>query len=367
MYRTTALITLCLAFLLSRPASSQIVVPDEPSCATCKLEIEVLTTLGAVEGPGSLPGLPEMIAVDGRGNYWLTFSGSLPLVFDSTGRFLREMGRRGRGPGEFEYPAVVAALPGDSVLIIDPGTIRATVVAPDFRAVRGISIPPGQIYGIAPLQWPDDLVLNSIVKTKEHFGWPMHRATTTGGRLAVVKSFGANGGELRPGQEIELQQKFTAPRHGRIWAADLVRYRVTQWTADGERLLMLERNPPWFKGVSAGGIGGRNNPPAPRINAIGEDDAGRLWVFALVANPSWREAWASSPTAGGEYSISRVAWEHLYRTIIEVIDSDTRRMVARGSFDALILAALPGNRAAAYTVDQDGIPQVEILSIRVER
>lgn len=365
MAANVALVLVWLCVLLPRAASGQVVVPDAPTCSSCKLSIRVLATIGDLDGPGSLPGLPGSIAVDGRGNYWVSFSSSLPMVFDSAGRFIREVGRKGQGPGEFNYPGVITALPGDSVLVADVGTQRATVIAPDFRAVRSMPLPPGQIFAVAPFRWPTDLVLNGFIQTKENFGWPLHRATISGARPTVVKSFGTNGGTLRPGEEPELQQKLTAVRQGRLWVADVLRYRMTQWTVDGEQVMSLERRPPWFQGASPWDVGSRNRPPPPRISDIGEDDAGRLWAFTLVAGPTWRDAWTALPAAG-EHSTSRIAWEHLFRTTIEVIDPRAGRVIARGSFDAAILAALPGNRAAAYSVTSAGVPQISILSIQIQ-
>lgn len=56
-------------------------------------------------------------------------SGQL-FVFASDGSVIRRLGRKGRGPGEFEHIQSVRVLPGDSVYVFDASLERATVFAP---------------------------------------------------------------------------------------------------------------------------------------------------------------------------------------------------------------------------------------------
>lgn len=46
------------------------------------------------------------------------------VYFDSSGRFERTVGRRGSGPGEFNFIDWIAALPGDSLLALDANNYR---------------------------------------------------------------------------------------------------------------------------------------------------------------------------------------------------------------------------------------------------
>src|ERR1700741_835610 len=62
-------------------------------------------------------------------------------VFDSTGRFLRRTGRRGRGPGEFETPWNIAVDARDSVFVWDWKLNRVSVFSPDLVFVRTFPAP----------------------------------------------------------------------------------------------------------------------------------------------------------------------------------------------------------------------------------
>ena len=60
--------------------------------------------------------------------------------FDSAGRLVREVGRRGGGPGEYQQIGGVTALPGDSLLVWDGFARRATVLAPNGEYVRAFAL-----------------------------------------------------------------------------------------------------------------------------------------------------------------------------------------------------------------------------------
>lgn len=51
--------------------------------------------------------------------YVLNFGDRRIQVFDSTGSFLRTLGRRGKGPGEFTSPMSIASVGGDGVWVLD--------------------------------------------------------------------------------------------------------------------------------------------------------------------------------------------------------------------------------------------------------
>ena len=63
-------------------------------------------------------------------------------VFDETGRLVKQIGRQGKGPGEFDLPWLVAALAGDSIAVWDAGLARISIFAPTFSYVRSFPVPP---------------------------------------------------------------------------------------------------------------------------------------------------------------------------------------------------------------------------------
>jgi hypothetical protein len=64
-------------------------------------------------------------------------------VFDGSGRFVRTLGRPGKGPGELSRSANgIYSLTGDSLLVLDPGERRMTVIAPDGTVGAITPLPP---------------------------------------------------------------------------------------------------------------------------------------------------------------------------------------------------------------------------------
>jgi hypothetical protein len=68
--------------------------------------------------------------VDSRGNVYVGDQSGQLFVFSPSGAVVRKVGRKGRGPGEFDHIQGIRVLPGDSVYAFDVGLERATVFGP---------------------------------------------------------------------------------------------------------------------------------------------------------------------------------------------------------------------------------------------
>lgn len=78
------------------------------------------------------------------------------LMFSRDGEFLRAIGRRGEGPGEFVDPVELGVMAGDSIVVWDWGSGRLALFGPDGshgRSVRlrpPVSIPTGHVGTLGP-------------------------------------------------------------------------------------------------------------------------------------------------------------------------------------------------------------------------
>ncbi|MEX2285124.1 MAG: hypothetical protein WEE89_21740 [Gemmatimonadota bacterium] len=169
-------------------------VPEAVSCARCSIESRPLVSMGTADGPGSLPGRPWDILVDGKGRYWVALTDHFPMIYDAGGKFVQQFGKRGEGPGEFRFVSLKAVLPGDSMLVSD--IRRLVVVAPDLTTNRIIRT-NFEIGQLRVLQWPHRTVgfTQSITRTERNYSVrlldlsgaevPYVFATVPGNRIAT--------------------------------------------------------------------------------------------------------------------------------------------------------------------------------------
>jgi hypothetical protein len=353
---------------------SQAVIPDQVLCARCRIHLQRLVIIGSADGPGSLAGKPRSVILDGAGRYWVFVPGSLPAVFDSQGRFLETIGRQGMGPGEFRNASHAALLPGDSVLVLDWSQHRATVVGPDLRPGRVIQLPSAMLrWSMVATTWPDRVVANAILTAPNVVGWPLHYMSMRSDRATHLKSFGNNGGEMRPADPYHLGENLAPSSRGGFWAAQQAIYRVTRWDSSGRSLHSFERRPPWFSGKSNLRPGSHDIPPSPTGTALTEDAAGRLWVFTTVAARNWRAAWKDVPRAKTKdvrESSTAIGpdFTQLYQTMVEVIDPQRQRVIQRSSVGRwVVLQTLKDNKVVGYSEDTDGRPFLVVYKVVLDQ
>ncbi len=125
---------------------------------------------GDEDGPASFYSLSRsLVATDAAGRiYVLDGEAHRVVVFDSTGRHLRTMGREGGGPGELEFPSGLAVNDGvvgvwdydkSGVVRYAPdGTSLPTFVSPAFFGGRGLELrPTGAVFTTTDLRDAGDM------------------------------------------------------------------------------------------------------------------------------------------------------------------------------------------------------------------
>lgn len=331
-----------------------IAVPDAPACARCTIGVQRVVTLGDIDGPGSLASVPT-VRVDGIGRYWIFAGTELPAVYDTGGRFLRRVGAKDEGPGEYQMPRDGFSIPGDSFVVLDGQLRRGTVVTPDLRATRSFRLPQGFSW-VVPVRWPDHTIAYGadVVQSLQRVAFGSESAR-------VMGAFGPTRAS-RHALPLSLRAARTSDGRG-MWSSSVPGYQLQQWTVAGALLKTLTRTPEWFPSASVPSIGWADKPPTPGIADIQQTTDGLLWVFIDVPSPAWRQAWPPMAPGATHVEGSKIGREYLYRTTVEVIDPQAGRVLARRALDEWLVAALPGGRAAAYGVDADGIPRVTVMRL----
>jgi hypothetical protein len=285
---------------------------------------------GADDGPEAFYNVGRgSLATDDAGHLYILDRGNHRiLVFDGEGRHLRELGRRGGGPGELQWPAAITVARDGSLAISDighRGLVRVTATGEplEHRVLEGWS-------GGGIAAFGDGLVVQLDVRSDQVSRHELTRIDDTG-RHPVVASDGAR---LRPIDlgcvQISGMSQLFAP--SLVWAAGAGRiaavtgsdYDIHLYDADGPvarvrrdlpprpatRELALQEVGEKFE-VGFGGGGGCVAEPAKVVDERGVADVipairrlavapdGTLWVqrFAVRGDPAAIDVFA----AAGEY------------------------------------------------------------------
>jgi hypothetical protein len=70
------------------------------------------------------------------------------LVFDNTGKLLKTIGRRGQGPGEFQYPHKILISAQDEIIVEDPQMHRLTYFSLEGECLKTISLSKADVADI---------------------------------------------------------------------------------------------------------------------------------------------------------------------------------------------------------------------------
>lgn len=348
---------------LSAQSQPSIKIADELSCATCSITV---TTLD-VGGPwlDEDVGIPIRVKIDSRRRIWV-FSQNWPAkIYNANGKFLRSIGHRGAGPGEYSNAGWLYALGGDTIAVADRGNGRFTIVGPDLRVLRTVPNSYFDFWAAVPID-RYRFVASGVVYAPNNMGRPLHIFRIDSSGTKVERSFGSHVDLVRTGPgSAPLNWDVSPAGNGRFWSAERLAYRLQLWDSAGTSQLSLERQPEWFRPQADAFMGNATRPPKPTGAGISAD-GNVLWTFTHVPDPAnWKRGWPQV-AAGGE-SREGPDLAQLYDTIVEAIDVVSRRVVARTRFPEYVLNTLPGGRVVMLHQDDDGNARLQIFTLRLRR
>jgi hypothetical protein len=339
---------LILAVTGSLRAQVSIRIADPASCRNCALDLALTARLGGPADPTGNLMLAD-VSVDSRGRYAVAspFAIGEIAIYDATGRFLRTVGRRGGGPGEFEHGMRLRFGSGDSLHAIQENG-RYSVFDPSLAYVRSVTL-PSRVFEF-DLARSGEIVASSP-------------AASDGAPLAV-QVFSPSGGRLRAFDEIEGNSGGAARRYvavapdGGYWTLQLERYEIRSYDRQG----ILQRS---YRGrrewISEEPLPQQLNPmttqPPGQMAGLAVDGAGRVWVFAIVADANWRPM---QPQGGPPDPAA------IFDTVVEVFDSRTGTLIAHGRLNE-VARPLGAGRAHGTVAQPDGDGRVTIWNLALPR
>jgi hypothetical protein len=362
---------LLLAFLPTEsPVAAQeprrptvLTISDQVACPSCRIAIESAINLEPPEN--GFPGTPQAVARLLNGTIVVGFGFDVEMMrYTPTGRLLEHVEPEGDGPGEYRSIYNLAALPGDSVLVVDAMLRRATVIAPSGRAVRTMPFPTAQ--GTILRTADSVLIVNAALRDPKRAGLPLHEFTISG---RIGRSFGDAHPVERPGHEEDVARVTALHGPDSLWVVRTSqRYDLELWPI-GDRMAtrILRRNATWFPARSypAGTIPSANEPPAPSVTAAWEDRNGLVWVMLRVADPEWKESLIRQAERPGheKNGLTYQDPSDYYDMLLEIIDPRAGRLLASHRMDQLLGSTGEPGLFLQMTEDQFGEPGFRLVSL----
>ncbi len=326
----------------------------------CRITISPVATLGSDSDPVSPTDFQLTVARDRLGRFYVapTAEPWSIAVYDAGGRFSKLIGRRGEGPGEYQFIMRVLTLPGDSMLVIDVGNGRITLLSPDHQPVRTIRM-PGYITDVVPLR-DGTMIAHGRVATAEGIGFPLHLLSRDG---SVIRSFGSVRPEARRDRPQAGIRKIAAANAGEVWSRHMDRYEIDLYSVDGVLLRSIRRDVEWYRPYDYR-PGTPRTPPMPVAVGIWQDGPGRLWTMSRIPSDSWRvdRRYPGQP----ERPIPPFdKYAHEFETVLEVFDAATGNLLASERVPQFMMGSVGGGMVYSLRATNDGDLRVDVWEVAV--
>ena len=308
--------------------------------------MDTVVTIGGLDGPGlHVVTVLSHVAVD-RNDRFLIGEARLAefSVFDSTGRFLRTVGRRGEGPGEYRSIRHIGV--GPQYIHVFDGNVGRTMLDHDFAVVRTDRF-PGSVTSTV-VKSDDGVVFAGEVPTAESVGHQLHVLGPSGELL----SYGYGGGVYPPafGMRMSSLSSVVVGNDDTLWLLPDRTNRLVRWDLEPEPRVgkVLDRSVAEFDADSTR----RNN--AGMLNDRG------LWITWHTQDPRW------TGTMGPEFPTDPPRkWLDGW---LDLVDPTTGRTLARHHQDGVFLHSVAGaGYLVAYHETDAGIPFLHILEPGLSR
>jgi hypothetical protein len=272
----------------------------------------------------------------------LAGSSYLPEVFDSVGKYVKPLARRGNGPGELPRAFAVEAGADDSIRVFSWPDV--SVFGPNLVFVRSFVLRDGP----PPVQVELLKGGRLLVKTRRLEGR---------NQVMLTRVFEADGSLIRAMDLSDPARQLRGPRIGvakdrsEFWGARTLAeggagYELSLFSQGGAIVRTIERRPEWWLLSQAP----NNRAQLGSIPMdVHEDDHGHLIVIVAQPKPNWRDI---DPT--GNHTAK------LFDTNIEVLAASDGSLVGKLRVAGWPMAILDGRHVATF-YEVDDYPMLDLI------
>lgn len=320
------------------------------TCQECRITLDTVVTLGGLDGPGvEAIGQMSSVAVDRRGWILVWNAGGAEItVFDMTGGFIRTVGGRGEGPGE--YSSISRIDTGPRYIHVFEYHQGRTVLDHDFNVIR-TDMFPGQVLNTFVTE-SDEVAFAASVPTSTSTGYRFHLLGESGNTV----SFG-EGAESTRGATAPQDMFVAAGDSDALWFVAVQRNRVMRWDLAPEPTLakVFDRTVEEFD---------RHDDPsswpgAANGGAMLDEDG--LWIVWTTPDPD-------APPMGLGQRVPQGPWRELYDGWIDLVDPSAGTTLARYHDDEFLTGFAAGSRyVVTYHETDAGVPYIHLLEPKLSR
>ncbi len=290
MARTKLILATVAASALVAQSAAQEVADwsDFKPCgdADAELVLREVLRIGDAEGEGIIERDNNYVYWSEEFGYFVLDSSMRFKMFDHEGRFVRAVGRRGEGPGEFNAVTSVAVV-GDQIVALDVARRiwQFFDLDGEFAAQRNFSFSGNHFVPVGG----DRVVVAGLDPRPDFVGHPLHLVDLDEGAPSL--HFGAEEPANWKATDPWARIAVVGPgsRAGTIWGGKAGIPTLREWSGDGELLRSIEGELPWFPRLDQH-PDTRRDPPGSMINVVMADGGDRLWMQTSLADERWREA-----------------------------------------------------------------------------
>lgn len=317
------------------------------SCDECTITMDTIASIGGLEGPGlGVVSEYSVVSVDRRGRFLVSDVQQNELaVFDAAGEFIRTVGRRGEGPGEYSLRISQVVVGPEYVHVFEFHGGR-TLLDHDFNVVSTHRFPGQFLHGYAYVTDSEDVVLMADVPTPDGIGHNFHVLNLSG----EMVSFGGN----------RARSFHVTGDSETMWALEGTVNRVVRWELGAEPRVtrVFERV------VDAFDRGPRGSWPGTASGGIALDEDGHLWIRWFTPEPEWTQPQARR-LQGRRPPLQRV-----FDNYLDVVDPQTGLTLARYRSDEVVKFVNGFGQASpyVYAIDQSdaGVVYLHLMKPRLE-
>lgn len=319
-------------------------------CPECRISAERIAVFGESDGDGALEGRPLVSAEFGGHRLVIQPDGSpqLPLLFSASGRFVKALGARGDGPGEFRRPARTLVR-NDTAWIIDGSLRRATAVVSD--GMIGATVPWQRI--------PFDAI------SRDDGAWILAGGAGAARAMALVSPTSVVLQEFGDSIPSSGTRRVLADGPRGFWsAATLFRLRFEEWAGPDSMLRVIEPITTHFPAYDRMETATPDRPPPPSLRGFWADSLGRLWALLEVPAREWRTGFGEPRRGeGGQQYLPMQDANRAYSAVVLVIDPKTGTVVAERQLDGWFYAVVEPFVILRAVQDEDGWFRAELWRV----